>query len=600
MDKKFIFKSQNWVSINGILVPKWSVKLVPPPSDLERDVITYVIFSDLFPNEINTEEIIKSEYSQFFLYDVLQVLAKLNYLASFTHYSKTTKEEYLMIAPFLTQKAKDNFLKSNKPQKLVTRQLLLANMRLAFLFASHDTNSQKILGNEKEFGKLFYRVTDFLEGYKILEGTDTEKPTDEERKILYSTFGRGMAFAEHFTFANSLSRYWLIFNRIALLEKNKWQKVRTTFRKKTGVDFNYLLAVGFAIWGFYAKHNKYKRISEPHEFLFNKSLFSKTSLRTQKKLIKAFKVLTADYSFYTDKFRLQPDHDGKHFSFSPFWEYPILRNEANAYFILDTDYLEVRISEGTFWLIFDKAKNANERKTIKGKWGLLFEDYVNLLSKETYPKSPKRVFSEIDGETKGLVDLIIYYPDTLFFIEITTKTVRHDHWMIAEYDKIEESLHRIFISDHSEGKRGNSKGKAIQLVEAINKVKKGEYILDSVDLSKIKRFIPVVLFEKSPPRHRNLWQLYDQFFIKNGITDRQFLDDLEFWDVEELEMLFADVIKGRALPDILKEKEQAGYFKDSIRNFYILNRKHYERHPVTERAFKNMTKQLTKILFKRI
>lgn len=122
--------------------------------------------------------------------------------------------------------------------------------------------------------------------------------------------------------------------------------------------------------------------------------------------------------------------------------------------------------------------------------------------------------------------------------------------------------------------------------------------MEGINLSSIRKFIPIVLFEKSPPMHNRLWQYYDRLLQEEGIVDRRFLDDLDFWDIEEAEMLLADVVAGKALPDLLVEKERAGYFKDSVRNFYTIHKRGHGTHPLIESSFKEMTGMISKILFR--
>ncbi len=110
----------------------------------------------------------------------------------------------------------------------------------------------------------------------------------------------------------------------------------------------------------------------------------------------------------------------------------------------------------------------------------------------------------------------------------------------------------------------------------------------------------VILFEKAPPMYNRLWHFYQEFLEKNGIKDKSFLDELEFWDIEELEIIFADILKGKSLPDIMKEKEDRGFYKDSVKNFYILGRRHIDKHPILGEAFTKMTDQHKKILFKKL
>ncbi len=588
---KRLLNPQLWGFDNGIFVPTWAVKQ-KPKDDLNRDIITYSTFAELFPKEQNSQDIIKKKFKEFWLNDVLQTLAKVNYLITFTQYSKTTNEELRVAMNFLKETAVYNFLKNRELRKIVTRQQLLANLRLAFLCASRESSSKKVFGNEKEFGELIYRITDFLEGRTGY--IDSKNPTKQEIQHLYTTFARNMLFNGHSNFALSLTRYWYIFNKIASKAKLKRYKLKELFEKTTKVEYNHLLAVGFAIWGFYCESSKLQRISEPNEFLFSDRYFRNTSAKVKAGLATALSLLAENYDYYKKAFSSQKRDGSEHFNFSPFWNKPILKNESDTYYILDLNYLEERICEGAYWFIFDKAiadqATNNQLSKLKGEWGKIFESYVNEIVKNTLLGKQKRVFSEIDGENTGNVDLLILYPDTIYLIEITTKQVKYNEWIKSNFQDIKQELQRILIKDNK------SKGRVIKLYEAINKIKNKEIDL-GFDIKNIKNFIPIILFEKSPPMHHRLWHLYEGVIKEAGITDRQFLDDLDFWDVEEIEMVMADILKGNSLPAILEEKEKSGFFKDSMKNFYIMHRKHYEKHPIMEDAFTEMTNGFSKILF---
>lgn len=558
-------------------------------SDLDRDTITYVTFEDLYPKEKNSISAVRKEYSDYFIKDVMQVLAKINYFASHSYY-KAMDEEVKIIAPFLDKDSLSILLIRKNQRKALSRQQLLASIRSAFLYCSNDSKAKKVFGNEKAFGKLIYRITDFMEDINKKDKTDLSKWPG--KKKLYISFARNMVFNEGSTFVLSLSRYWYIFNRVAAKQKHRSIRLKRLFSKATRTDYNYLLSVGFAIWGFYSEKERSKRLSEPHEFLFSSSYFRKTNETSRHKLIKGLKNLSAPVQYYQDEFKKQKPISGQHFSLNPFWRKPILHSEKDAYHIIDIKYLEERLTTGGFWFIFDEVVADNKLASeLKGKWGLLVEEYVNQLVKKTFPTRPKTVFSEIDGDETGGVDLIIVYPDTLYFIEITTKQVAYNIWIESDETKIEESLKRILIKDNK------SKGRVVKLQESIQKVRDGTLKLEGVDVTSIKNFIPIVLFEQAPPMHRRLWQFYEHLLVENGISDRKFLDDLDFWDIEGIEMLLADVEKGKILPEILKEKEDAGYFKDSLRNFYIIKRNHFDKHSVIEAAFKLATSYFTKILF---
>ena len=590
IDKRLL-KSNEWVWNNGLLIPKWTLAK-PTKNNFDKEVIAYGTFRDLFPDDQNSEELIKSSYSSFWVYDIMEVLCKLNYIVSFTQLKESTKEDLALAYTFLEDTAVYNFLNHKETRKIITRQQLLANIRLALLYASETQTGKTVLGNEKEFGKLIYRVTDFLESYTRFK--DEKNPTDTERKKLYLTMARNLFFNESSTFVLALCRYWYIYNVVAYRKQNRKAKIKHQFKQATKIEYNNLLAVGFAIWGFYCESSKSQRLSKPEEFLFNENYFRNTDKKVRRGLTNALSMIAGDFSYYRNEFSKIKTTE-EHYFLNPFWKKPLFKNSHGAYSIIDSKFLEERITEGAYWMVFDELIEGNASKKelsdFGSQWGCIFEDYVNELVASAYSKKPKRVLFEKNGDKTGGVDVIIIYPETLVLIEVTTKKVRYDEWIRGDYSAVKDSFYRIFIKDE------RSKGRVVKLYEAVQKIKSAKLQIDGCDMKNIKRILPIVVFEKSPPMYNRLWHIYNTFLKENGIKDQVFLDDLDFWNIEELEMVLADVQHGKTIPEIINEKDKVGFFKNSVRNFYIMYRKHFDRHSVLEDVFKKMTAGFTRILF---
>ncbi|SRR5258708_14888819 len=591
-NKKILINPQDWVLKDGILVPKSTLLPKFETPKLDRDVFAYATFGLLFPKEENSLSIIKKEFKNYYIQDIIQVLAKINYIISSIYY-KPDLQELNFLKQFLEDEQIEIINKQKDKIKLVSRQQVLANIRLALLYSVDNPKAKTVYGNEKEFGKLFFRITDFMED--TFEDEDLESLKNwPGKKKLYISLARNLVFNEATTFASSLARYWFIFNKIAYNKTNRSFKLKSLYRSSVGTNFNYLFAVGFSIWGFYSKPNQQKRLSQPHEFLFNSNYFRKANKRARVKLLKALENLSDNSEFFHKEFKKMNQKGGEYFAFNIIWRKPIFKTEVGAYYALDLKYLEDRLTFGAFWFIFDKAKSDEERSNLRGKWGNIFESYVNYLFKETYKAKEKVVYFELDGDINCGVDIILYYPDVLFLIEVTTRQIKHNSWTSGKAEEIETDLKKLLL-----GKTDNSKGRVTKLYEALEKIKSGETKIPGIDIAKIKKFIPVVLFEKTLPMHNKIWEFYSHFLEENGIKDRNFLAELEFWDIEEMEMLLADVVSGKALPDILKEKEDSGYYKDSVRNFYIIKRKDFSKHPVTKEAFDLMADNAKAILFQK-
>src|SRR5258708_6121696 len=310
-NKKILINPQDWVLKDGILVPKSTLLPKFETPKLDRDVFAYATFGLLFPKEENSLSIIKKEFKNYYIQDIIQVLAKINYIISSIYY-KPDLQELNFLKQFLEDEQIEIINKQKDKIKLVSRQQVLANIRLALLYSVHNS-----------------------------------------------------------------------------------------------------------------KTNQQKRLSQPHEFLFNSNYFRKANKRARVKLLKALENLSDNSEFFHKEFKKMNQKGGEYFAFNIIWRKPIFKTEVGAYYALDLKYLEDRLTFGAFWFIFDKAKSDEERSNLRGKWGNIFESYVNYLFKETYKAKEKVVYFELDGDINCGVDIILYYPDVLFLIDVTTRQITH-------------------------------------------------------------------------------------------------------------------------------------------------------------------------------
>lgn len=549
--------------------------------DPRKDLGVYVSFSELFPKQLNSLDIIKKEFSQFFVRDIVQWLCKVNYYLR-DKYVSSLPEEYKLAQDFLSLTDSIDFSHLKGSRKFFSRQQILSNLRLALLH-SKDNKHKKIVEYNKELAfKMVYRVTDFMELRKI-----------RNRRTTRAVVMRSLLFGRNYTFAMAMGRYNYIFRTLGekLLYpsgKPKNWSLNKIFKEVTKVSFEFYLAIGFAIWGFYEKRNFAKRFSKPNEFLFAKNWFKKTNYFTKRNYGKVLKITSSTFPEIRSELLKTTIANGEFFSFQHFFRKPLVRDH-NSYYLLDLGYLEQRFTEGAWWHVFDSSLDT--KQNLRAYWGKLFEHYILDLVQSVV--KPKLVLSEIKGDSSGQVDILINLEDTLIAIEITSKRLRLVDWVSGDPELIEKGIKEILLGSDEKGK-----GKVQQLFNLWGKIRKREIKLAGIDLDKIKRFIPIIVFEESLPIHDGVWQVYKKTLRQGGIPTK-FSNLLHLWSIEDLELVLGDTERGKNFVEVIDNIIKAGYQFSSIRNYYKFERKIWKAPKMVKRSSDAISRLFAKILFKK-
>lgn len=574
------FNSLRWKSIYYFFgtfrfpFPKYS-------RDPRKDLGVYVSFSELFQKQPNSLDIIKKEFSQFFVRDIIQWLCKVNYYLR-DKYVSSLPEEYKLARDFLSLTDSIDFSHLKGSRKFFSRQQILSNLRLALLYSKDNIHKKMVEHNKELAFKMVYRVTDFMELRKI-----------RNRRTTRAVVMRTLLFGRNYTFVMAMGRYNYIFRTLGekflyTPGKLKGWSLNKIFKEVTRVPFEFYLAIGFAIWGFYEKRNFAKRFSKPNEFLFSKNWFKKTNVFTRRNYGKVLKIASSTFPEMRSELLKTTVPSGEFFSFQHFFRKPLVRDH-NSYYLLDLGYLEQRFTEGAWWHIFDSTLDT--KQNLRAYWGKLFEHYILDLVQSVI--KPKLVLSEIKGDFSGQVDILINLGDTLIAIEITSKRLRLVDWVSGDPDLIEKGIKEILLDSDEKGT-----GKAQQLFNLWEKIRKRDIKLDGVDLEKIKRFIPIIVFEESLPVHDGVWQVYKKLLRQGGIPTK-FTNLLHLWSVEDLELVLGDHEQGNDLVGIIDEIIKAGYQFSSIRNYYIFQRKIWKAPKMVKRSSDAISRLFAKILFKK-
>jgi len=559
-------------SIGGLIIPSYiNIKQVRPIDN----IIAYITYKELFPAKSNTFDEIKTEFAKYFRDDIVQSIIKTSYIIGekygWSNLSSST------VAFDMLRKVDPKILSVLKENRIFfSRQQMLASVKLALLYSSPDIHSSLIKDHFDDLGELIFRITDHLDDETVSD------PDSLRVNVL-----RNLIFNSGFDLPLAVSRYSYIFNDL-IGPKYNGKTVNELFKDFFGIDFNFYLAIGFSIYGFYDKHNFEKRLSSPAEFNFSDHYFANTNIYTKENYQKVTSLISGTCQSLKDELVSEERANGKFFSYQAFFRKPIIYNKP-VYYLLDKKYLAKRITVGSFWQILDHLKTDEEKQTFKGIWGKLFERYAYELTIDVY-KDKTRVLSEIVGDNTYGVDLIIHYPNTLVLIEVTTRKIPYNTWIDANPSTIKQQLFNLLIGT-------NKRGKAMQLFELWKGIKQKNVTLDSIDISSIHRVIPIIVFEDTVPVHEGCWNLYSKILTDNEI-DNEFAADLLFWDIEEYEYALAYVEEGQSIPQIIDNQIRTNFKHNPFSNYLIFSGQTMKRSKFVERLFKKYTNNLTSTLFR--
>lgn len=553
--------------------------------------LSYLTYSEIFPSEKNTEKIIVNRLSQFKQDELIRFFSLINYVLGDIYNEKNETFKFLkIIFPVDLERIVEKELKTGK--KLFTRQQMMSLMKTLMVDSNPSGRNLVLHKNYQKLGEIFLRSNDFLE----IDYTNKDKLLDknQERELLRATVMRNLSFNASQQFRYLLPRTYALFFDCLVRVKNKYPNefvdLVDLYKKTQGIDIKVFLYISAAIHGHYFGEDKRKLIiKNPNEFALDPNFFRKIKESAKEHVSDVFSLIAADKKYFKEKLSSNSKQimNNKHYAFNAFWKKPFYKVSKDVYFPIDLSWFHEKITNGMLWDIHDpiaeqvnraaenKKQFESKRNSVLACYGRAIEFYVSDLFERIFKyrsssKLIKRVWSEIDDDKTSGVDFIIYCPpDTLIFLEVTSSTVRNNTLLNAEPMLIDKELKQLFFGSEDR----NSKGRIIKLDHAIN-----EFINDRLPLSSIKKdnitnIIPVLVMNQQIPQHEYIWPLYKELIEENNLLKER-LDNLQFLDLEDLEILESVVSKGTDLRSIILGKLKNNGFKhDSMKNFLIFNNK---------------------------
>lgn len=527
----------------GILVPR-TYKAKSQKNILDN-IYVYITSSELpsLKNFSSSIGLLIEKLKKYNATELIQVLAKLNLTFGDVHH-KFKSIEKKMAKDLYKGKVLDEINSLlNRQRVLFLRPQLLTLIKLVILHHD-DSRSQNVWENLEELGQIFIMINDLLES-----DAKNIRDKEEETKKIFASAIRSFYFFKSQQFRYLIARYNLLFFSYPSKISDKSFSIIDKYKEFTGIDIKLFMYISISIYSFFQKAIRHVADYQkwPQRYLLNENYFKTISKEIKKEIKNILKLLSEDLSsFKKTMVETKYDIDNTFFSFITFRKKPLLRLD-DLYLLLDIGYLQDKLTSGIYWEVFNKLEDDEEKNKFASIWGQIFEIYVFDNLKRCFGDS-KRLFFEND-KRKQQIDAIIYYPDSLIFIEVTSKKIRPTTVVSGDYEKYISEISDLFF-----GGEKSEKGKLTQLFSEINRFKNGEIDLNGLDSSLIKNYYPVIIFEESPvtlPFFK-----YEDIFAEK-IENEEMLDymkRLQLIDIEELEIVEPLINSGKSFKDLLDEK----------------------------------------------
>jgi hypothetical protein len=405
------------------------------------------------------------------------------------------------------------------------------------------------------------------------------------------------------TMANHAERYqvamgraWTLFTKLAkradMRASPNFIDLDEKVRALTGLSIEDYFAVGasLALW-FFAGANR--RDLTNNRKLRAASFFSHTRLNpgVARSILEA---LTHTYESAKQAFETRQDSARLFaYDFVPFMLRPLYQIDADTTVAVNLAFLESRVSNGVYWLIFDSL-SSRERPRLSSFYGQVLETYVRDVLRRTLPDLPhlsQRVFPDFTYPAPGggesrTTDVVALYPDSAIFFEVTATRLRvEDTLLSGNPASFEEDLEKIVI------------GKARQLHNRIEDFRAGLYSFGGVTAAQVPKIVPVVVTGESLPVWTATMQVVRRKLEQEGLLQGRGIEPLRIIGVDEVEMLESLIQGGTSLLTILRQHaEDPGLQNVTLRNF-LITRYHVNVNQALMDAFREVGSRIARVLF---
>lgn len=311
-------------------------------------------------------------------------------------------------------------------------------------------------------------------GLGCLMANDLILPTlPSENDGTLALLARLLPFSDYISsdhYAMDIGRSQQLFGKIAnsssMRARSDFIDIVSLFEHSVGLSYE---TVSMLVFGCMAKFLTVtpEHLASPEALVFHQTYFQKSAI-DQETVKKFFQKMTITESALAKKVRESANRPGD--DLTVFQAFPLIEIADGLYTCLDPGFLIDKAGRGLYWTLFSELPN-DQRGQLASFWGTVFENYVNLILKESY--KAKGIFIPEPKFPNGeqAFDACLLESGSLVVFEHKSSTIRADAKYGGDVDKLKEQLHLKFVEGDEEGAKGIA-----QLDRSIQRFLQGEAI----------------------------------------------------------------------------------------------------------------------------
>lgn len=409
---------------------------------------------------------------------------------------------------------------------------------------------------------------------KCLLGTSDLLNRDYEGEKLLTTKGQVSFFFNTYdinfptwnSFGTHLGRLEQLWNAETGLVFKYAQKVGLDLKKEFESDTGHLtidefIAMSFALVAYYLRFIK-PRSEWPRLNVLLSEMFKKYADQNS---IQDFENLMCidninelgkpnDPFFFTD--------------FSNFRRRPLVHLADGSVIPVSLNLLCSRISESIYWTLHQRfSGNQPLLNSFTSAFGHAFEEYTRGLISWARPlicRGLPTVHFDVpylQGQKKS-TDIILEYPGSLIFLEVTSSRPMAAARARGDIEKIEEYIEKRILP------------KARSLNNSIQDFRNGLMDLQLRPYSHSQRIFPIIVLYSDFPVVPPIWELINEIFRKNDV---HFEEPLTIISAEELELLTAMIQRGFSLERLIIDMHDSLLYRKLNIRVFLLDRLNGEK-----------------------
>ncbi len=571
------------------------------------EVGTYVHYEDLWPREASASDVL-SNIGDFAVGDLLPCLAKLNVVLRDHYTTPDSTLERQLLRDFLPDIWRDKVILAFKYKNRKTaffRTQMLAAIRLALLCEREGHPSYTVYDNLTVVGEVLLKISSLVDKDPQRAYDRTQDPVIGGRHLLATAY-RYSFYNHSENFGTAIGRFWAMMTKGLDAARERYSRqffdLRSEFENAFGFSILQMLAQGVGIQTHFNK--TYRQFVEAGEsFAIGERYFqyvkSKDVLRTVHLI---FRYLSLPLSKHIEAMRktgATADAFQEPLEIFSLYDRPMVELRDGVYIPLDLEFVRQRMTDGVYWAVFNHLKAEGREKDLdrlRSSFGHVAEWYAAEILRSTFSHGGS-LWLDWDGdfspaENIAVPDAVIREEDTLFFVEVTASALPPQAAVSCDPQIIEDGLTRLWFGKGE----GRKSAKILQLYRAIAAFKEGRLSIRGVDPEQISSVIPMLVSLRHLPLFAPLRGWYDKIIQKNGVPE-SFTNDLQFLNLEELELLASARVHRTDWKSIFRNKNESEYKFSSLNNFLIFTRRSPDRHPWIEKSLKEAFNSISKLLF---